>query len=701
MIVALVGNQNSGKTTLFNTLTGANQKVGNWPGVTIERKEGHVKGTDITIVDLPGIYSLSPYSSEEKISRNFALDANPDLIINIVDATSLERSLYLTTQLLETGRDVIIALNMYDLVKKRNIHIDKDKLEKMLNTTVVDISAKTGEGVDHLLEHIKTHDIKPNKHLNIYPKDVSEALRSVENDLKLADVDNTYFYAVKTFEGENDYRKHIKPESEKKIEEVVKKYDMDGEELIASLRYDFIDKVKKECFTDEEMKIRENQANKKATSWTDKLDKIFLNKWAAIPIFIVIMALVYILSVGLVGGLTVSFVDALFNGAETIELNFFGAVWEVPFEIAGIGPGLGGWLESIGASPWAVSLVADGIVAGVGAVCNFVPQLIILFLCLALLETTGYMSRISFFLDRIFHKFGLSGKSLVPFIVGVGCSVPGIMACRTVEDENERKASVILTPLMPCSAKLPIISAFAGFFFASYAWIVSLSFYFIAIILILVFGIIFKKYIFKGSHTTFISELPEYKTPNASYVARDVWDRTASFIKRAGTIILLCSVVVWFLGSFTWQFQYVDGELITINDSLLANVGMCFAWVFAPMLGGNLSWGAAVSAVTGLVAKEEVIGSMTTIAALAGGEADLFGPLDTVFNFFNPITAFAFMTFNLFSAPCFGALGAMKNELGSNKSMLKSMAFLTGFAWLVASLIGSISWIITAAGGTI
>ncbi len=698
MIVALVGNQNSGKTTLFNALTGANQKVGNWPGVTIERKEGHVKGTDITVVDLPGIYSLSPYSSEEKISRNFVLEHHPDLIINIVDATSLERSLYLTTQLLETGVNMIIALNMYDLVKKRNIHIDKDKLEAMLKTTIVDISAKTGEGVDHLLEHIKKYDVKENKLLNIYPDDVHVALTSVRQDLAKADVENDYFYAVKTFEGEDDYIKHISSATKEKIEKVEKKYDMDGEELIACLRYDFIDEVKKECFTNEEIEIREKQANKKI-SWTDKLDKIFLNKWAAIPIFIAIMALVYILSVGLVGGLTVSFVDALFNGSEEIEFNFFGLVWTTPFEIAGIGPGLGGWLESIGASPWAVSLVADGIVAGVGAVCNFVPQLIILFICLSLLETTGYMSRISFLLDRVFHKFGLSGKSLVPFVVGVGCSVPGIMASRTIEDENERKATTILTPFMPCSAKLPIISAFAGFFFGTYAWLVSLSFYFLAIIVILLFGIVMKKFIFKGSHTTYISELPEYKAPSFIYVFRDVVDRTGSFLKRAGTIILLCSVVVWFLGSFTWEFKYVDGTEILINDSLLANIGMTFAWVFAPMLGGNMSWGAAVAALTGLVAKEEVIGSMTTIAALAG-EGELFTAADTVFNFFNPMTAFAFMTFNLFSAPCFGALGAMKNELGSTKSMVKSALFLTGFAWIVASLIGSVSWIITAAGGT-
>lgn len=699
MIVALVGNQNSGKTTLFNALTGANQKVGNWPGVTIERKEGHVKGTDITVVDLPGIYSLSPYSNEEKISRNFVLEHHPDLIINIVDATSLERSLYLTTQLLETGVNMIVALNMFDLVKKRNIHIDKDKLEKALNTTIVDISAKTGEGIDHLLEHVKKYDVKENKLLNIYPSDVHDVLVSVRKDLAKADIENDYFYAVKTFEGEEDYAKHISSSTKEKMLQVQEKYDMDGEELIASLRYDFIDEVKKESFTNEEIEIREKQANKKL-SWTDKLDKIFLNKWAAIPIFIVIMALVYILSVGLVGGLTVSFVDALFNGSEEIEFNFFGLVWTAPFEIAGIGPGLGGWLESIGASPWAVSLVADGIVAGVGAVCNFVPQLIILFICLSLLETTGYMSRISFLLDRIFHKFGLSGKSLVPFVVGVGCSVPGIMASRTIEDENERKATTILTPFMPCSAKLPIISAFAGFFFGTYAWLVSLSFYFMAIIVILLFGIVMKKFIFKGSHTTYISELPEYKSPSFTYVFRDVVDRTGAFLKRAGTIILLCSVVVWFLGSFTWEFKYVDGTDILINDSLLANVGMTFAWIFAPMLGGNMSWGAAVAALTGLVAKEEVIGSMTTIAALAG-EGELFTAADTVFSFFNPITAFAFMTFNLFSAPCFGALGAMKNELGSTKSMLKSALFLTGFAWLVSSIIGSISWIITAAGGTL
>lgn len=691
MRIALVGNQNSGKTTLFNVLTGSNQKVGNWPGVTIERKEGTIKNTDITVVDLPGIYSLSPYSSEEKISRNYLLEDKPDLIINIIDSTSIERSLYLTTQLLEMNIDVILALNMADLVAKRNIKINKGALEEMLGVTVIEISAKSGKGVDHLFEHIVKKDYKKHTDINFFPEDVAAVISSIKEDLK--DSFSPTFTAVKAIEGEEEYQRLTENRKEE-LKTLSEKYEMDGEEMIVSLRYDYIEKIRDRVL----IRLNSNPEEVRET-WTDKLDKVFLNRYFAIPIFILIMAVVYILSVGLVGGLTVSFVDALFNGAEELEFNFFGLTWTSNFNIAGLGPALGSWLEGLNASPWAVSLVTDGIVAGVGAVCNFLPQLMILFICLSLLETTGYMSRISFFLDRVFHKFGLSGKSIVPFIVGVGCSVPGIMTARTIEDENEKKATILLTPYMPCSAKLPIISCFAGFFFPKFAWLISLTFYVAAVAIILLFGIILKKFIYKREHTTFVSELPEYKVPSFRYVFRDVFDRSFSFIMRAGTVILLCSVILWFLGSFTWNFRYIDGEILTIHDSLLANIGSVFAWFFYPMLGGNLSWGAAVSALSGLVAKEEVIGSMTTIAAL-GGEGGLFDT-GAVFGFFNPITAVAFMTFNLFSAPCFGALGAMRQELGSTKAMLKGMATMSGFAWLISSLIGSISWIITACGGTL
>lgn len=679
MKIALVGNQNSGKTTLFNALTGNNQKVGNWPGVTIERKEGHVKDTDIVIVDLPGVYSLSPYTSEEEVSRSFVLYSNPDLIVNIVDATSIERSLYLTTQLLETDHDVIIALNMTDILEKEGVSIDVDKLSKLIGVTILPISAKKGTGVNELIKVIQDKQYLKNPHNKIYSKEVESLIDKVSKDL---DTNHKRFNAVKIIERDPGFPE-IKKELLSSLEELEINKDMDTEQLIAHERYVYIEKVKEESVV----------ILPKKESITDKLDKIFLNKWAAIPIFIGIMALVYILSVGLVGGLTVGLVDSLFNGAEELEFNFFGIVWSAPFNIMGLGPWFGSLLESWGASPWAISLVCDGIISGVGAVLNFVPQIIILFICLSILETTGYMSRIAFFLDRIFHKFGLSGKSLIPFIVGSGCSVPGIMASRTIEDDDERKMTVTLTPFIPCSAKLPILSVFASFFFPRFGWLVTLSFYVGAIIIILLSGLILKKLIFKGHASTFISELPLYKAPNVSYVVRDVWEKTFSFIKRAGTIILLCSVVVWFLASFDYKLTYIPSSSdLVIADSLLANLGKLFAWAFAPMLGGNMSWAAAVSAIQGLVAKEQVISSMATIASVAEG-GEIFSP-DNLFSFFNGWSAVAFIAFNLFSAPCFGAIGAMKREYGSNKRMLYAVLFQTGLAWVIASLIGSIGWMV-------
>ena len=677
MKVALVGNQNSGKTTLFNVLTGTNQKVGNWPGVTIERKEGHIKGTDIVVVDLPGIYSMSPYTSEEDVSRTFIFEEKPQVIINIVDATQIERSLYLTTQLLETDCDVIIALNMTDILEKEGITIDIEKLREETGLTIVPISAKKRIGIDELIKVIDERSFFKNPKNIIYSNEVENLISEISNNLE---GDNKRFSAVKIIERDIKYPK-ADENIENKISEIEKNLDMDSEQFIAHQRYLYIESLKDKC-----VKV----APKKETI-TDKLDKVFLNKFAAIPIFAIIMAFVYMLSVGLVGGLTVSLIDSLFNGAESVEFNLFGFMWEVEFNIMGLGPWVGGLLENANASPWVVSLVQDGIISGVGAVLNFVPQIMILFVCLSILETTGYMSRIAFFLDRVFHKFGLSGKSLIPFIVGSGCSVPGIMASRTVEDDDEKKMTITLTPFIPCSAKLPIISLFAGFFFPRVAWIITLLIYFVSIGIILLCGLIFKKFLFKGHTSTFIIELPSYNTPSGRYVLRDVGEKTVSFIKRAGTIILLCSVVVWCLVSFTWDFKYVpeNPEL-----SLLANIGKGFAWIFTPMLGGNLSWEAAVSAVQGLVAKEQVVSSLATISNTVGGVKPYLSIFDpSVVGTSAYFSGIGYMLFNIFSAPCFGAIGAMKHEFKSTSKTIFAILFQTALAWVIASIVGSIGWI--------
>ena len=651
MKIALVGNQNSGKTTLFNLLTGTNQKVGNWPGVTIERKEGKIKGTDLTVVDLPGIYSLSPYTSEEQISRNYVLNEKPDVIINIVDATSLERSLYLTTQLLELDAKVIVALNMSDILEKKGLVIHEDKLEKALNATVIKISALKNTGVDHLIQHIRDNELLDSVDVPLFDKEIEDEIEVIKSKLTGS---NKRFVAVKMLEKDEFIKEDV--DCSKSIENIETKYDMDTEQIIANGRYEFIEKVKKQVVVNVRT-IRE--------TFSDKLDKIFLNKFAAIPIFVGIMALVYFLAVGVVGSATVDFMDGLVAGT------IYDAVH--------------GWLEGLGASDWAISLVCDGIISGVGAVLNFVPQLMILFLLLAVLETSGYMSRITFFLDKVFRRFGLSGKSLIPFIVGSGCSVPGIMASRTVENEDEKDLTIMLTPFIPCSAKLPIIALFAGAFFTSYEWVVTLSLYLFAIAVILVSSIVISRIFMKNKKNTFILELPEYKIPSVKYVLRDVGEKTLSFLKRAGTVILLCSVVVWFLGSFTISFQYIDGETLTIEKSILAGIGNLFSWVFYPML-GEMSWAAAVSAVQGLVAKELVVSSMEVIAGLEeGAGVAVFN--SGLFSFFNPASAYAFMVFNLFSAPCFGAIGAMRREFGSAKKMWIAVGFQTGLAYILACLV--------------
>lgn len=531
MKVGLVGNQNSGKTTLFNCLTGMNAKIGNWPGVTIEKKVGTIKGTKHEITDLPGIYSLSPYSAEEEVSRNFVFNENPDVIINIVDATCLERSLFLTTQLLESNCKVIVALNMADKLEEKGLSIDEKKMEEMLGAKVLKISALKEIGIEELI------------------KEINKPLKSKQN---------------------------------KVIPQYLSKdYELEKYEEIVNQKYLFISKVVENCI---KKKI-------KPEAISDKLDKIFLNRWLAFPIFIIIMFLIYYLSVGIVGSFTVDLVGD---------------------SIGSFGEYIGNLMQNLGASEWVNSLVVDGIIAGVGTVLGFVPQLIILFTCISLLETTGYMSRISLLLDKIFRKIGLSGKSLIPFIVGSGCSVPGIMGTRIIENEDERKMTTILTPFIPCSAKLPIIALFAGYFFPNASGIASSSLYFFAIVVIIISALIMKKFVFKHTSTTYISELPEYKLPSAKYILKDVFDKVMAFIKRAGTTILLCSIVVWFLLSFSFKMEYG----VDIEESILAGIGTKISWAFKPILGEN-SWEATVSALQGLVAKEQVVSSMAVINGLA------------------------------------------------------------------------------------
>lgn len=648
MKVALVGNQNSGKTTLFNYLTGMNAKIGNWPGVTIEKKSGKIKGTENEITDLPGIYSLSPYSAEEEISRKFIFEEKPDVIINIVDSTAIERSLYLTTQLMELDTKVIVALNMTDMLEKKGITIDEKILEKELGVKVFKISALKETGIDELIKEIEVkEDLKRSI---VFDKEIEDTSKIFMNDL---DIEHKKFVAIKLLENDRRFEKYQNLKFEEISKELEDKYDTDLEEVIATERYDFIEKVKKASV----VKIESKE------SVTDKLDKIFLNKWIAFPIFAIVMFLVYYLSVGVIGSATVDMIGSLTDGVSE---------WAV------------GALESIGTSEALISLIVDGIIAGVGAVLGFVPQLIILFLCISLLETTGYMSRIALLLDKVFRKVGLSGKSLIPFIVGSGCSVPGIMGTRIVENEDERKMTTILTPFIPCSAKLPIITLFAGYFFKENSGFISASLYFFAIAVIIMSAILMKKFIFRKNTSTYISELPDYKIPSVKYVLKDVFDKVIAFIKRAGSVILLCSIVIWFLLSFSFTMEYG----VNIENSMLAQIGNEISWFFYPMLGEN-NWGAAVSAIQGLVAKEQVVSSMAVIAGLAedveeGKEIFANG---TVFANFTKASAYSFMVFNLFSAPCFGAIGAMKRELGGTKKMIKAVTFQTVIAWLLASLV--------------
>ena len=656
MKIGLVGNQNSGKTTLFNCLTGMNAKIGNWPGVTIEKKEGTIKGTSYTLIDLPGIYSLNPYSIEEDVSRKFILNENPDIIINIIDATCIERSLYLTTQLLELDCKVIVALNMSDILEKKGFEVSINKLEKLLGTKVIKISALNGTGIEKLIKEIefpsKSYKIK------IFNNSIEEAIKNIESNLNYKQK-NKRFVSINLLSDNDDIKSFSTNDIELIKNKIKKQNQMEIDELIAMQRYSFIEQVEKECIS------RRNMPE----SITDKLDKIFLDKWIAFPIFIIIMLLVYYLSVGIVGNFTVDSVKKIILELEIIVKKT---------------------LNEVGVSNWLNSLIVDGIIAGVGSVLNFLPQLAILFLCISILETTGYMSRVALLFDKIFRKIGLSGKSIIPFIVGSGCSVPGIMGTRIIENEDERRMTSILTPFVPCSAKLPIITLFTTYFFPQNSGLISAMLYFLAILIIIVSALLMKKIVFRGTSSTYISELPEYKLPSLKYVLKDTTNKVLAFIKRAGTTIFLCSIIVWFLLAFSPKMEYG----IEIKQSILANLGNKISWIFKPIVGVN-SWEVTVSAIQGLIAKEQVVSSMAVINGLADNTNSINILSKTgAFGFFTPASALAFTIFNLFSVPCFGAIAAMKKELGSTKNVLKAVCFQTGLAWLLSSFIYKIGNII-------
>lgn len=636
MKICLVGNQNCGKTTLFNSLTGMNQKIGNWPGVTIEKKTGIIKDTNFEIVDLPGIYSLNPYTEEEKVSCNYILKEKPNIIINVIDATCLERSLYLTTQLLELNTKVIVVLNMLDLLEKKGIKIDVSVLKNELNTEVCQVSALKQTGVNELIRCIKISATNKNNYYTTY---------------KCMNCQHTCIFKNTGLQNKKSYL-------------FINSQKIDYEQIITQ-RYNYISKITQKCL----------YKRKKWIDKTEMLDKIFLSKIFAIPIFIIIMIGIYFLSVGVVGRYTIDIANSITTTISNIILRI---------------------LNSLQMQEWLKSLIIDGAFKGVSAVISFVPQLAILFMCISVLEATGYMSRIAFLLDNILKKIGLSGKAIIPFIIGSGCSVPGIMSSRIIENEDERKIISILVPFIPCSAKLPIIAMFSGYFFKENTGIVSASLYFLAIFIIVLSSLLFRKYIFFDTSGAFISELPDYKVPNIKYLARDVKDKIFSFIKRAGTTILFSSIAIWFLLSFSTNLDYG----VSIEKSILASIGKKISWIFYPMLGVN-SWEATVSAIQGLIAKEQVVSSMNIISGLSQNtNAISLGTASTLtletlnifgskaaFGFFSKSSAYAFIVFNLFSAPCIAAISTIRKELGSFKKMLIAIVYQTVIAWILATLI--------------
>jgi len=683
--IALAGNPNTGKTTLFNALTGTNQYVGNWPGVTVEKKEGTLKGRkDVTITDLPGIYSLSPYTLEEVVARNYLVKERPDAILNIIDGTNLERNLYLTTQLMELGIPVVVAVNMMDVIRRNGDRLDTGKLADTLGCEVVEISAIKGDGVMEAAERaIGAAGRRASAPPHRFSGSVEHALAHIE-ELTLHHLpdEQQRWYAIKLFERDEKVREqlNLSREAVDHIEGDIKscenEMDDDAESIITAERYNWIGSIIGSCF-------KRKSAGKLTVS--DKIDRIVTNRILALPIFVVVMALVYAIAMG---DWTISIGTAATDWANDV---LFGE-W-VP-----------GWFDAIlGAvgvaeGSWLYGLIQDGIVAGVGAVLGFVPQMLVLFLLLCILEDIGYMARIAFIMDRIFRRFGLSGKSFIPMLVATGCGVPGIMASRTIEQDRDRKMTIMTTGFMPCGAKMPIIGLFAGALFGG-AWWVATSAYFIGVAAVIVSGVMLKKFkMFAGEPAPFVMELPPYHVPNSGNVLRGTWERGWSFIKRAGTVILLSSIVLWFLQGF----GFTDGAFGMVednNDSILAAIGSAAAWIFYPLgWKGGMAWKATVASVTGLIAKENVVDTFGVLYHYAG-DVDLIedsAPLwSMVAADFSAITAYSFMIFNLLCAPCFAAMGAIKREMNSPKWTGFAIGYMCVFAYVIAMIVYQIGGLFT------
>ena len=659
--IALAGNPNCGKTTLFNALTGSNQFVGNWPGVTVEKKEGKLKGhKDVTIMDLPGIYSLSPYTLEEVVARNYLINERPDAILNIVDGTNIERNLYLSTQIMELGIPVIMAVNMMDIVEKNGDKIHIDKLAKKLGCEVVTISALKGTGIKEAAD--KAVQIAQKKGAAVpvheFDKDVEAVIRTVESKLG-SDIVNEQkrFFAIKLLEKDDKITEQMKsvPDVSAEIKQLEDKFDDDTESIITNERYVYISSIIGDCVT-------KNKKNAMTTS--DKIDRIVTNRWLALPIFAVVMWVVYYVSVTTVG----TFVTDWTNDV------LFGEI---------IPPAIENLLNAIHCADWLQGLILDGIVAGVGAVLGFVPQMLVLFLFLAFLESCGYMARVAFIMDRIFRKFGLSGKSFIPMLIGSGCGVPGIMASRTIENDRDRKMTIMTTTFVPCGAKLPIIALIAGALFNGASWVAP-SAYFVGIAAIICSGIILKKTkLFAGDPAPFVMELPAYHWPTVSNVLRSMWERGWSFIKKAGTIILMSTIVLWFLMNFGWvdgSFGMLEAE--QLNDSILASIGSVIAPLFAPLGWGD--WKMAVAAVSGLIAKENVVGTFGILfgfGEVAEDGAEIWGQLA---GSLSTVAAYSFLVFNLLCAPCFAAMGAIKREMNNTKWFFTAIGYQTLLAYVVS-----------------
>lgn len=665
--IGLAGNPNCGKTTMFNDLTGSTQYVGNWPGVTVEKKGGKLKGhKDVEIVDLPGVYSLSPYTLEEVVTRNFMIEDKPDAIINIVDASNIERNLYLTTQILELGIPTVIALNMMDIVEKNGDKIDLNKLSDILGCPVIETSALKGKGIKEVAEKaVELANEKKKFNFEVpYSEECKNALSEIEKfakeNLSSSNIESKYL-AIKLFERDEKIveKLQLNESSLKEIENIVKKcedeLDDDSESIITSDRYAFIGTIVSKAI---------KKANNSNESTSDKIDKIITNRFLALPIFAAIMWAVYYISVSSIGTIVTDWTnDTLFG--EIVAGN------------------VGNWLQALGVADWLYSLIIDGLIGGVGAVLGFVPQIMLLFLFLSILEDCGYMARVAFIMDRVFKKFGLSGKSFIPMLISSGCGVPGIMATRTMENDRDRKMTIMLTTFIPCGAKLPIIALFAGALFGGASWVAP-SVYFLGIVMIIICGIILKQTkLFKGEPAPFVMELPQYHIPSAKNVLLHMWERGRGFIVKAGTIIFVACGAIWFLSSFNFRLEMVDA-----GESILAAIGNVFAPIFAPLGFGN--WQSSVASISGLVAKENVVGTFGVLFGVAEAAEDDPTLLQHVSGMFTIASAYAFIAFNMLNAPCFAAIGAIRREMGSWKWMWITIGFQTGTAYLVALVINQV-----------